>query len=166
MKKAEIIMATFWAALSVALLIEIQVIPRTRQPIGWETGVGPQSGWFPFYLAAIMLICSLIVLIPKILQAVKDGLADKSFVSTEGVKAVLWAFGPMFVYVFTIPWLGFYLGSTLYLVYYIKSVGKHSWVLSLSTGIVFSVSVFMIFERGLKLTLAKGFIEPVLNMFL
>jgi len=166
MKKAEIIMATFWAALSVALLMEIQVIPGTKQPIGWESGVGPQSGWFPFYLALIMLVCSLIVLLPKVVQAAKEGLEDKPFVTREGLAAVLWAFGPMFVYVVTIPWLGFYLGSTLYFIYYIRVVGKHSWTLSLSTGVIFSVSVFLIFEKALKLTLAKGFIEPVLNKFL
>jgi putative tricarboxylic transport membrane protein len=166
MKKAEIIMATFWAALSVALLMEIQVIPGTKQPIGWESGVGPQSGWFPFYLALIMLVCSLIVLLPKVLQAAKEGLESKPFVTVEGLVAVLWAFGPMFVYVVTIPWLGFYLGSTLYIIYYIRFVGKHSWTLSLSTGVIFSVSVFLVFEKALKLTLAKGFIEPVLNMFL
>jgi hypothetical protein len=72
----------------------------------------------------------------------------------------------MSLYVFTLPWLGFYLGSTIYLIYYIRSVGKHSWKLSLITGISFSVVVFAIFERGLKLTLAKGFIEPILNKFL
>lgn len=166
MKKAEIYMATFWVALSLALLIEIQVFPGTKQPIGWEVGVGPQAGWFPFYLAMLMLICSLIVLVPKIVQAAKEGLADKSFVSTDGLKAILWAFGPMFLYVFTIPWLGFYLGSTLYLIYYIRFVGKHSWTLSLSTGVVFSVGLFMAFEKGLKLTLAKGILEPLLYKLL
>ena len=153
-------------ALSIAILVEIQVYQGTKQPIGWEGGVGPQAGWFPFYLAVLMLICSLIVLIPKVVQAAKEGLADGPFVSAEGLKAVLWAFGPMLVYVFTIPWLGFYLGSSLYLIYYLRIVGKHSWKLSLSTGAFFSVTVFMIFERALRLTLAKGFIEPILNKLL
>ena len=166
MKKAELYMASFWVALSVALIVEVHYWPGTKQPIGWETGVGPQAGWFPYYLAVLMLICSLIVLIPKVTLAVKEGLADKPFVSVEGLKAVSWAIGPMFLYVFTIPWLGFYLGSTLYLIYYIRYVGKHSWKLALSTGIIFSVSVFSIFEIALKLTLAKGFIEPILNKLL
>ena len=167
MKKAEIIMASFWAALSVAILFEIQVIPFTKQPIGWAKGLGPQAGWFPFWLAVIMLICSLIVLIPKVLQAVREGLGeDTTFVSVEGFKALMNAFLPMLIYVITIPWLGFYLGSTIYLIYYIRMVGKHSWTLSLFTGIIFSVSVFLIFEKALKLTLAKGFIEPILNKFL
>ncbi len=167
MKKAEIIMASFWTALSVAIIVEVHFVPSTRQPIGWEKGLGPQAGWFPFWLAVIMLICSLIVLIPKVLLAVREGLGeDTSFVSVEGFKALMNAFLPMLLYVITIPWLGFYLGSTLYLIYYIRAVGKHSWVLSLSTGVIFSVSVFLIFERGLKLTLAKGFIEPILNQLL
>lgn len=155
-------MAAFWVALSIALLIEIDVNPGTKQPIGWESGVGPQAGWFPFYLALIMLICSLIVLIPKLIQAAREGLADKPFVSVDALKAILWAFGPMLVYVFTLPWLGFYLGSTLYLVYYIRFVGKHSWRLSLLTGMLFSIALFLAFEKALKLTLAKGFIEPIL----
>lgn len=166
MKKAELYMAGFWVALSIALLIEIQVYPGTKQPIGWEQGVGPQAGWFPFYLAVIMLICSLIVLVPKIVQAVNEDLTGKPFISAEGLKVVLWALVPMFIYVLTIPLLGFYLGSTLYLVYYIQFVGKHSWKLSLPTGVIFSVSIFIIFEKALKLTLAKGFLEPVLNKLL
>ena len=166
MKKAELYMAGFWVALSVALLIEIQVYPGTKQPIVWEQGVGPQAGWFPFYLALIMLFCSLIVLVPKVVQAVKEDLTGKPFISAEGLKVVLWALVPMFIYVFTLPLLGFYLGSTLYLIYYIQFVGKHSWNLSLPTGVLFSVSIFMIFEKALKLTLAKGFLEPVLNKLL
>jgi len=166
MKKAELYMAGFWVALSIALLIEIQVYPGTKQPIGWEQGVGPQAGWFPFYLAVIMLICSLIVLVPKIVQAVKEDLTGKPFISAEGLKVVLWALVPMFIYVLTIPLLGFYLGSTLYLIYYIQFVGKHSWKVSLPTGVIFSVSIFIIFEKALKLTLAKGFLEPVLNKLL
>ena len=166
MKKAEIYMAGFWVALSVALLIEIQVYPGTKQPIGWEQGIGPQAGWFPFYLALLMLVCSLLVLVPKVVQAVRTDLAGEPFVSAEGLKAVLWALGPMVVYVITLPWLGFYLGSTLYLIYYIQFVGKHSWKLSLPTGILFSISIFMIFEKALKLTLAKGFLEPILNKLL
>jgi hypothetical protein len=166
MKKAEIFMASFWVALSTALLWEIHLNPGTRQPIGWEQGVGPQAGWFPYYLALIMLICSLIVLVPKLIQAAKEGLADKPFVTFEGLKAILWAVGPMLLYVITLPWLGFYLGSTIYLIYYIRSVGKHSWKLALSTGIIFSVAIFVTFEMALKLSLAKGFIEPILYMLL
>jgi len=133
MKKAEIYMAVFWVGMCIALLIEIGVNPGTKQPIGWEVGVGPQAGWFPYYLSLIMLI---------------------------------WALAPMLIYVITLPWLGFYLGSTLYLIYYIRFVGKHSWKLSLSTGILFSISLFYSFEKALKLSLAKGFIEPILFMLL
>jgi len=166
MKKAEIYMAVFWVGMCIALLIEIGVNPGTKQPIGWEVGVGPQAGWFPYYLSLIMLICSLIVLIPKLIQAAREGLADKPFVSIDALKAILRALAPMLIYVITLPWLGFYLGSTLYLIYYIRFVGKHSWKLSLSTGILFSISLFYSFEKALKLSLAKGFIEPILFMLL
>jgi len=159
-------MASFWAALSVAIILEVHFIPYTKQPIGWEKGLGPQAGWFPFWLAVIMLICSLIVLIPKLIRAAKEGLESAPLMSVEGFKAIMRALIPMVVYVVTLPWLGFYLGSMLYLIYYIRAVGKHSWTLSLLTGTIFSVSVFLIFERALKLTLAKGFIEPILNQFL
>ena len=166
MKKAEIYMATFWAAMSIAIMMEIQVFPGTKQPIGWARGVGPQAGWFPFYLALIMLFCSLIVLIPKLVRAAREGVADKPFVSMDGLKAVLRAFGPMLAYVCTLPWLGFYLGSTLYLVYALRFVGKHSWMLSLATGVLFSAAIFIIFEKYLLLTLAKGVLEPILNKLL
>lgn len=166
MKKAEIYMAAFWAALSIAIMMEIQVIPGTKQPVGWERGVGPQAGWFPFYLAVLMLLCSLVVLVPKVIQAAREGLADKPFVSLDGVKAVLGAFGPMLVYVCTLPWLGFYLGSTLYLIYALRFVGKHSWTLSVVTAILFSAAIFTIFEKYLLLSLAKGFLEPILNKLL
>jgi len=159
-------MASFWAALSVAIILEVHFIPYTKQPIGWEKGLGPQAGWFPFWLAVIMLICSLIVLIPKLINAAREGLKDEPLMSVEGFMAIMRALIPMVIYVVTLPWLGFYLGSMLYLIYYIRAVGKHSWTLSLLTGTIFSVSVFLIFEKALKLTLAKGFIEPILNQFL
>jgi putative tricarboxylic transport membrane protein len=166
MKKAEIYMSTFWAMLSVAIMLETGVIPATRQPIIWVKGVGPGSGWFPFYLAAFMLICSLIVLIPKMIDAFKEGLGGKPFVTFEAFKAVLWAFWPMFVFVLTIPWLGFYLGSTIYIIYYMMKIGKHSWKLSFPTGILFNAAIFYIFEKGLKLTLEKGITEKLLNKLL
>jgi putative tricarboxylic transport membrane protein len=162
MKKGEIYMAVFWAVLSIAIMLETGVVPATKVSIYWEKGVGPASGWFPFYLAALMLICSLIVLIPKVIDAIKEGLADKPFVTLEALKEVLWGFWPMFVFVFTIPWLGFYLGATIYIIYYMRAVGKHSWKLSIPTGILFNVAVFYIFEKSLKLTLEKGITESLL----
>ena len=53
MRRAELITAVLMAALSIYLMIK-----SAELPIGWIPGEGPGGGFWPFWLAAIMLISS------------------------------------------------------------------------------------------------------------
>ena len=54
MRRAEIVAAILLAVLSVYLMWK-----SAELPIGWIADEGPGGGAFPFWLAAIMLVCCL-----------------------------------------------------------------------------------------------------------
>ena len=166
MKKAEIYMATFWAGLSIAVVMEMPVIPGTKQPIGWARGVGTQSGWFPFYLALIMLLCSLVVLIPEACSSGKGRPGGQALCQhgwSEGCSPGIRPHARLRLH----PAVARVLPRVHALSRIcLRFVGKHSWTLSLATGILFSAAIFTIFEKYLLLTLAKGVLEPILNKLL
>ena len=65
------------------LLGGIVILDAVRLGFGWGPD-GPQSGFFPFWLALIMVLCCALIL----LQAVR-GNVSKSFVSREQLDSVL-----------------------------------------------------------------------------
>ena len=56
-RTAELLMAIMMGAFSIYLMYK-----STELPIGWIEGEGPGGGAWPFWLAAIMLVCCLGIL--------------------------------------------------------------------------------------------------------
>ncbi len=120
---------------------------------GWG-GDGPRSGFFPFWLAAIMVAaCSVIIA-----QALRDG-AAKSFVNREQLGPVLKVLWPAVAVVFLMHFLGLYAASALYMAFYMRWVGRHSWMLVVAIAIGLSVGSFLVFEKWFLVPMPKGPLE-------
>ena len=59
-----------------------------------------------------------------------------------------------------IPTAGAYVAIPLFLFWYLKIYGKHSWPLALSITVLTPIVVFFFFEATLKILLPKGITEP------
>ena len=127
-------------------------------PIGWngETG-GPGGGAFPFWLSFIMLICAGVVLAKSFAE---DAKASFHFDVTM-LRPILLVVGALCITVFLIPIIGTYLALPIFLFWYLKIFGKHSWLLSLSITLITPVALFFFFEATLRILLPKGLTEPL-----
>ena len=58
-------------------------------------------------------------------------------------------------------WVGIYASLTVFLLFYVKFVGRHSWVTSIALTIGIPVFIFVLFEWALKIPLPKSITEPL-----
>jgi putative tricarboxylic transport membrane protein len=57
--------------------------------------------------------------------------------------------------------IGIYGALPLFLIFYLRFLGNHSWRLTVTLAIVIPVVIFFFFEITLKIILPKGITEPL-----
>jgi len=152
MRAADLITASVLMLLGGVVLFD-----AARLGIGWGTD-GPKSGFFPFGLALILvLMCAVIAA-----QAARRA-SQKPFVSREQLGRVLKVLWPAAGMAVLTQILGLYVASALYLGFYMRWVGRHSWlaVVALSLGV--PIATFLIFEKWFLVPMPKGPLESWLG---
>src|SRR5262245_41092327 len=152
MRRAEVITASV-----LALLGGLVIFDAMRLGIGWGTD-GPKSGFFPFWLALIMVLACAGILAQQFIHAPAG-----AFVEPEKLRPVLKVLWPAVFAVTLMQWLGLYVASALYMGFYMRWVGRHSWwtVFLLSLGV--PVITFFIFEKWFFVPMPKGPLEAWLG---
>src|SRR5690242_318268 len=93
-----------------------------RLGIGWGSD-GPQSGFFPFWLAVLLLVsCAAIAW-----QAWRRA-SRTAFVTREQLKPVLTTLLPSAGFVVLTQFVGLYVASALFMTFYMRWVGRYGWV--------------------------------------
>ena len=154
---------------SVLLLVGgVVIVDAVRLGIGWGTE-GPKSGFFPFWLAIILVACCAGVLIQTLRRD-----AGRPFVTRERLMPVLTMLGPALGFVILttgvtvfgitlLPALGFYVASALYLAFSMRWLGNHRWATIAVLAIGLPVVTFLIFERWFLVPMPKGPLEAWLG---
>ena len=113
--------ADFLTAAILLLLGVVVLFDAIRLGFGWGTD-GPKSGFFPFWLALIMVVtCGLIIL-----QTLRRP-SGETFVTRQrrfGPQSDLARNGDGATYAFR----GLYVAAALYMGFYMRWVGCHSWL--------------------------------------
>lgn len=120
---------------------------------GWAP-TGPQSGYVPLRLGALLLVVSLLLLV----QAARTG-GDESFATREQLARSLALLLPTVVMVLAMAWLGTYLTAAIYLAFMSHRHGGLGWTRAGTLGVAVTVLFFLIFELWFGVPLAKGPIE-------
>lgn len=128
-----------------------------RLGIGWGTD-GPRSGFFPFWLALVLVVCCLVV----IAQAARRETREP-FVTRERLLLVLKVLWPATAMVVLTHVLGLYVTSGLYLGFYMRWVGHHGWRAVLALSIAVPVAAFLVFEVWFLVPMPKGPLEAWLG---
>jgi hypothetical protein len=159
MRAADLLTATLLAGLGGVVLYD-----ALRLGIGWGTD-GPQSGFFPFWLAVLLLgICALILI-----QALRRP-RGRPFVTRAQAVPVLKVLAPVTAFVILtggvkvgeqplLPGLGLYVAAAVYLAFYMRWVGRHSWLAIVLAGVGIPVAAFLIFETWFLVPMPKGPVE-------
>ena len=138
----------------------IVIFDSARLGFGWRED-GPQAGYFPFYIGAIICVSALINLAVALAVA---GEKYRAFVEVGQLKLVLSVLAPTAVYVGLIGWIGIYVASALFVGLFMRWLGKYTWWKVAAVSIGNSVAFFLIFEIWFRIPLPKGPLEAFLRL--
>lgn len=152
MRAADLITASI-----LLLLGGIVIVDAMRLGVGWGID-GPKSGFFPFWLALIMVVCCAIIMAQAARKATRPAFVELG--KLHPVLKVLW---PAVLAVALMQWLGLYLASALYLGFYMRWVGRHSWTTVISLSLSIPLVTFLVFEKWFFVPMPKGPLEALLG---
>ncbi|HUQ27772.1 MAG TPA: tripartite tricarboxylate transporter TctB family protein [Usitatibacter sp.] len=148
----EILVAAFFLAVGALVVWESR-----RLGSQWGSD-GPQAGYFPFYIGAIICISSVANLYSAIVKADRE-----AFVKWGQLRMILIVMVPCAVYVALIvnPWmsLGIYVASALFIAFFMRFLGKYGWAKLAAVSVATVVAFFLMFEVWFKVPLPKGPLE-------
>jgi hypothetical protein len=144
-------------ALILLVLGLVVVVTSAKLGAGW-TSDGPGSGYFPFYVGAILCIASAVTLYQALLGKKRNA---EIFVDQEQLKRVLVVLIPAVVYVGVVTVLGLYVASAIYVAAFMVVLGKFSYFKSVLIAVVMAVVLFLMFEVWFKVPLYKGALNPL-----
>lgn len=121
---------------------------------GWAKE-GPQSGYFPFRIGAIICLASLAVIV----QALRGKNKEAVFVTYAKFKHVLRVLVPTLVYVGAIHFVGIYVASAVFIAGFMRVMDKYSWFKTLAVSVGLNAIFFWLFEVQFLVPLPKGPIE-------
>lgn len=156
MRRAELVTAVLMAALSVYLMIK-----SAELPIGWIPEEGPGGGAWPFWLAAIMLVCSLWTVVNWARRTSPPSQSAEPFMDSYAAKMFILVGGGVAVMIGLVHLVGMYGAIPVFLIYYVRYIGQHSWMTTLLIAVISPVTVFFFFDIALRIVLPKAYLEPL-----
>jgi hypothetical protein len=129
-------------------------------PIGWEAASGPGGGAMPFWLSLVMLGCAVAVFAREY-RAPPQGFAEPGFVHPDAVSQLVATGVAILIVVALFDVLGAYVAIPAFLLGYLRVIGGHSWLQSITVALVTPVAMFFFFEVALQTLLPKGVTEPL-----
>jgi hypothetical protein len=128
-----------------------------EQGVAW-TASGPESGYFPLRIGWLVTAVGVIQGAIAIAMAVRDRrhpAKRELFIRRERIKPLLQVFVPMVVYVASMPFLGLYIGSALFIAGFMWWHGGYRWR-ALPTGIAVCAVLYVLLEAWFQVDLYKG----------
>ena len=160
MRKADLWMAGLLVLFSVSALVK-----SLELPITWVPDRGPGAGMVPFYLSLALLVASVGVWIRSLLRLNPEGRSEEPFIKQQALRTVVVVTLSVTGLFAISQWGGMYLGVPLFLLFYVRYLGNHSWRLTLTLALVTPVMMFLFFEKLMLIQLPKGFTEPFFLLF-
>ena len=129
-------------------------------PVGWIPDEGPGGGAFPFWLAAGMLVCTIAIAVRWYRRTSPPSQSDEPFMDERAFKLFLFGAGSLTAMIGLIHVIGVYGSVPLFLLVYMRFMGRHRWLVAVPIAAVTPVVMFFFFEIALNITLPKGYTEP------
>ncbi len=165
MRRAELVTAIILA------LFSIYIMWKSGQPawegdpwfqnILFEEEEGPGSGFWPFWLSGVMLLCCVWIVVNWARRTSPPSRSEEKYLDAYGMLMLLKVGGGVTVFIGLIYFIGMYGAMMVFLFYYIYFLGRHRLVTSLAVAIGMPVVLFFFFDVAMRLVLPKGYLEPL-----
>ena len=120
---------------------------------------GPRAGFFPFYIGMFIVVASAI----NLWHALRDG--DEGLLAEWGqLRQVMSVVVPTAIYVGAMPFTGLYVASIIFIGWFMRWLGKYSWLTVIAVSFGMPILTYFIFERLFLVPLPKGPIEEWLGL--
>ena len=126
--------------------------------VNWASD-GPRAGFFPFYIALMILVASNI----NLFQAIAGGPRARLFAEIGAARSGASRRNPGRGLRGLVPWIGMYLASALLIGVFMRWIGRYGWQTVLPIAIGVPVLTFIVFEKYFLVPLPKGPIEDLLG---
>ena len=155
-RTAELLIAILLALCSIGLMVK-----SAELRIDWVPERGPGSGAWPFWLSLGMLLACLATIVRWFRKVTPESTNMDLFMTRETVLLVGISAGSIVFLLVVTHLLGIYVALFLFLLFYLKFVGRHSWLVTVTMMIVVPIFIFCLFEWALKIPLPKSISEPL-----
>ena len=155
MRMAELVIAILLGVFSLYLMSK-----SAELPIGWISGEGPGGGAWPFWLAAGMLFCCIATVYRWARRITPESRSEEVYMDSRTLELILLNIGALTAMIGLFHIVGAYGAIPVFLVFYLRFLGGHSWRLTGTFAVVTPVVTFLFFEIALQKTLPKGFTDP------
>lgn len=164
MRKAELVMAIVMGILSVYLMWK-----SAELPIGWIEDEGPGGGFWPFWLSACMLASCGWIIVNWVRKTSPLSKSKEVYMDSAAFTGFVQIGGSLIVTVAIMQTLGLYVALPLFMIFYIRFLGRHAWAFTGFMAVATPVITFLFFEIVLKITLPKGITDeyfyPIFALF-
>ena len=144
--------------LLIALFGVIVIAGSVKAGINWGAE-GPRAGFFPFYVGIIIVAASAV----NLWSGLRED--DTSLFAEWGqLRQVLSVVIPTAIYVGAMPFTGLYVASIVFIGWFMRWLGKYSWLVVTAVALGMPIVTYLIFERWFLVPLPKGPIEEWLGL--
>ncbi|MDJ0995631.1 MAG: tripartite tricarboxylate transporter TctB family protein [Dinoroseobacter sp.] len=161
MRRGEISLAGLLALFSIYLMWK-----ATELPIGYIRGQGPGGGFWPFWLSAVMLLSCIAIAINWWRGTSPASQSDEPLMDDFGWRTIFLVGGGVVAFVALISVVSMYGAIALFLLYYLRFLGRHSWWLTLLIAIGLPIVLFFFFEGAMMISMPQGmpFTQPFFDV--
>ncbi len=153
-RTAELVMAIVLALISISLMVK-----SAELRIDWVPGRGPGSGAWPFWLSTGMLLCCIWTIVRWFRRVTPESRNLDLYMSRETVMIVGTSAGAILGLLLLTHVVGLYVALFLFLLFYLKFVGRHKWGVTMALTFGIPIFIFCLFEWALKIPLPKAITE-------
>lgn len=161
MRNGEIITAGVLALLSLYLMYE-----SAQNGVGFIQGRGPAGGFWPFWLSLGMLLSTGFVALNWVRRTSPPSRSEEPVLDAYGRKLFLLVGGGLVGFVALIDIISMYGAIAVFLIYYLRFLGRHNWGLTMTLAILSPIGLFFFFEGLMRVSMPKGmsFTDPLFNV--
>ncbi len=146
-------------SLALMMVATVVMVSSYRLGSGWAKDVGPDSGYFPFYIALFMFVASGVTLLQHVLVRSPSG----SFIAHGEMVMVFSILIPMALFVILSLYIGIYISTFLFIAFFMMWHGRYSLYKTLPVALLVPIALFIIFEIWFLVPLPKGPFEAWLG---
>ncbi len=124
--------------------------------IGWVDGRGPGAGVWPFWLSLGMALTSVWTLVRWARRTTPESRDESPYIDSDPLALVATSFIALTAMIFLVSIVGTYIAIALFLGFYMRVIGKHSWGMTTVSVIATVIVIYFLFEWQLTKYLPKG----------